>query len=332
MKTDTVNRRTILLATGAAAVLAIPVGAWAHPQEAASGVQTLGAEVVDLWPAAAPGTPSRLPAFKAENGSNDPGRPGRWLTGVDRPALVVYRPAKPNGGAVLVIPGGGYYGEAYDHEGVRQAEWLTANGITAFILVYRLPLDGWDRRSVVPLQDAQRAMRVIRSRAADYRIDPERVATLGFSAGGHLAGSLLTRSAQQVYTAVDETDGLSATPLFAGLIYPVVTMEPGTTHAGSREALIGADADAAATRAASVDANVSPQTPPAFIVHATDDDVVPVANATLMYEAMRSADRPVALHIFERGGHGFGASLPVTEPAYRWPQLFLSFARDHGLY
>lgn len=326
------NRRTLLQATGAAALLALPVTSFARPQATPATIDDLGSEVVHLWPGKAPGTKARVPVLQVTDDSKDPGRPNRWLRSVGDPALVVYRPARPNGGAVLVIPGGGYAVEAWDHEGARQAAWLAANGITAFVLAYRLPSEGWENPSLVPLQDAQRAMRVIRSRAADFGVDPERVGALGFSAGGHLAGSLLTRSTQQVYDPVDAADALSATPLFAGLMYPVISMEPGITHAGSRAGLIGEQADAAATRAASVEANVGPDTPPAFIVHANDDTVVPVANATRMYDAMREADRPVALHIFEHGGHGFATSLPVSEPASVWPELFLAFAREHGLY
>ncbi len=320
------DRRTLLgLAGGAALTIA------ASPGFAASA-DRIGNEIIPLWPGLPPGSTDRRPAIAMVDHSDDAARPDRTVTGVGRPEMVVFRPAKPNGGAVLVMPGGGYEYEAFDNEGTRQAAWLNANGITAFVLVYRLPAEGWVNRSLVPLQDAQRAMRLIRASAARFAVDGDRVAALGFSAGGHLAGSLLTRSAEASYGAVDDTDRLSATPRFAGLVYPVITMHPAQTHAGSRAALIGKDADEAAASSASVDENVGEATPPCIIVHTNDDPIVPVANARLMYDAMRRHDRPVAMHLFESGGHGFGINHPASEPVSIWPQLFLAFARAQGLF
>lgn len=331
MKARIARRGALKLAAGAAALSAARP-AWTADAQRASSIERLGLEVVCLWPGSAPGTRSPLPRFQIAEHSKDIARPDRTLTGVADPAIVVFRPARPNGAAVLLMPGGGYEFEAFDNEGTRQAAWLNANGITAFVLVYRLPAEGWANRSLVPLQDAQRAMRVIRSRAEAFGIDPDRIAALGFSAGGHLAGSLLTRSGERTCEPVDAADRLSAAPRLAGLMYPVISMAVDVTHAGSRAALIGGGADAAATKAASVDQNVGPATPPAFIVHTNDDTIVPVANAELMYAAMRGANRPVSLHIFDRGGHGFGVNHPVSEPVATWPQLFLGFAREEGLY
>ena len=333
IRNKSIGRREAIARLGAGAACVALAGPLLAAQETApSPLDELGPEVIRLWPGNAPGMTAQRPRLKVVNHSKDIARPDRTLTGVDVPALVVFRPAVPNGAAVLLMPGGGYEFEAFDNEGTRQAAWLNANGITAFVLVYRLPAEGWANKSLVPLQDAQRAMRIIRARAAEFGIDGNRVAALGFSAGGHLAGSLLTRFADKVYAPVDAYDSLSAKPLLAGLIYPVITLRPGITHAGTRAALIGEAAGEKDTAAGSVDRNVGPDTPPAFIMQTNDDTIVPVENAKLMYEAMLAAKHPVDLHIFDRGGHGFGVNLPHSEPASTWPDLFLSFARQHGLY
>ena len=330
--TSWLGRRQAIKLVAGATLLTAGRPAWASEAIANYAMVGLGSQIIRLWPGPPPGATVKLPNFKIAEHSKDLARPDRTLTGIVDPAIVVFRPAKPNGAAVLLMPGGGYEFEAFDNEGTRQAAWLNANGITAFILVYRLPAEGWAKRSLVPLQDAQRAMRTIRSRAVSFGVDPKRIAVLGFSAGGHLAGSLLTRSSQKDYDPVDDIDALSAAPRMAGLIYPVISMEPGVTHAGSRAALIGAEAAPAETRAASVDRNVGSETPPAFIVHTNDDTIVPVVNAERMYAAMRRENRTVALHIFDRGGHGFGVNHPVSEPVSVWPHLFLAFAREEGMY
>lgn len=319
----TIGRRTIL---GAGAMLAAqPFSALAQerPDE----------EVIELWP----GAPPRMIATarivrKVNDQSRDPARPDRWITGIARPVLVVQRAARPGGGAMLVVPGGGYEFLSYDNEGTSQAAWLNARGITAFILLYRLPDEGWSRREDVPLQDAQRAMRVIRSRAEAFGVRPDRVGVLGFSAGGHLAGSLATRHAEPVYDPVDGADRLSARPDVAGLVYPVVSLDAPIAHGGSRDKLLGPDAPQALRRARSVDLRVTAETPPLFLVHAADDGLVPPANSIALYQAMQAAGRPTALHVFESGGHGFGVRLPATEPASAWPDLFAAFAARHGVF
>ena len=317
------NRRKTLRWIGAAALTASTQPLWAQSApNLENGTAALGNEVIRLWPGSPPGSMPKRPHLKIVEHSTDIARPDRTITGVADPALIVFRPQRPNGAAMLVIPGGGYEFEAFDNEGTRQAAWLNRHGITAFVLAYRLPGEGWARRSLVPLQDAQRAMRVIRSSPDRYRIDPERVGVLGFSAGGHLAGSLLTRSNEAVYAAVDRADMLSATPALAGLLYPVITMHPDFTHAGSRRALLGDSASHAEEAAASVDERVTDATPPAFIVQTNDDPIVPVENAVKMYEAMRRFKRPVALHLFEQGGHGFGVNHQASEPVSAWPDLF----------
>lgn len=315
------DRRTALMA--AAGLAALP--GLASAQVAASD------EIIDLWPATPPGDTGARIVRKIEDQARPGGKPDRWVTGIERPVLVVRRPARPNGAAMLVVPGGGYGFLSYDNEGTSQADWLNAHGITAFILLYRLPGEGWARRKDVPLQDAQRAMRVIRARAVQLAVAKDRIGVLGFSAGGHLAGSLATRHGEQVYDPVDATDRESARPDLAALLYPVVSLDAPFTHGGSRDNLLGEGANAELRRQRSVELRVDADTPPLFLVHASDDGLVPPANSIALFQAMEAAKRPVALHIFEDGGHGFGTRLPRAMQASAWPDLLITFAVKHGL-
>ena len=315
------SRRSVLGGGAMLALTASPLAAEASGQD----------EVVELWPGPPPGGRGTTITRKIDDQSHDPAHPDRWVTGITRPVLVVRRPARPNGTAVLVIPGGGYTFLSFDNEGTSQAAWLNARGITAFILMYRLPGEGWNGQADVPLQDAQRAMRVIRSRAAGFGIRPDRVAVLGFSAGGHLAGSLATRHAEMVYAPVDAADRQSARPDLAALIYPVISLYEPYTHPGSRDTLLGFGAQTNDLRRYSVERRVGADTPPVFLVHAADDGLVPPANSIAMFVAMTDAKRPVALHIFEDGGHGFGTRQPADRSAMAWPALFATFATRHGL-
>ncbi|SEQ72671.1 alpha/beta hydrolase [Sphingobium sp. YR768] len=316
-----IDRRAALIA--AAGLAALP---------SLAGAQITAAdEIIDLWPGTPPGGTGARIVRKIDDQSKDPARPDRFVTGIDRPILVVRRPARPNGAAMLVVPGGGYGFLSYDNEGTSQAAWLNARGITAFILLYRLPGEGWKRREDVPLQDAQRAMRLIRAKAVQLGVAKDRIGVLGFSAGGHLAGSLATRHGEQVYDPVDAADRETARPDLAALIYPVVSLDAPFTHEGSRDNLLGEGADAQARRNRSVELRVDAATPPVFLVHASDDGLVPPANSIALFQAMEAAKRPVALHIFEDGGHGFGTRLPRTMQASAWPDLLTTFATKHGL-
>jgi acetyl esterase/lipase len=317
-----ISRRAVLQA---GATLAILPGI-------AMGQPFAGEETVPLWPGAIPGDRGTAIRPKNDDQSKDPAHPDRWLTGIDRPVLAVCRPVRPNGAAVLIVPGGSYRFLAYDNEGTSQARWLNERGVTAFILRYRLPVEGWIGRSEVPLQDAQRAMRIIRAGAQRFAVDPARVAVLGFSAGGHLAGSLATRHAEPLYTAMDEADRLSARPDLAALIYPVLSMAAPFTHIESRDDLLGEGAPLAERERHSIEMRVDAQTPPTFLVHASDDGLVPVQNSLALYAALLAASRPAELHVFDEGGHGFGVRVPQALPVMSWPRLFTTYAARKGVF
>ncbi|MES2753922.1 MAG: alpha/beta hydrolase [Pseudomonadota bacterium] len=288
-------------------------------------------ETIDLWPAGAPGAPPTLPVETVVERSTDPALPDRAVHGIARPRLIIFRPARPNGTAVLIAPGGGYVRVVVDKEGYETARWLTAHGFTAFVLFYRLPEEGWAARANVALADAQRAMRLIRARATDFGIKSDRVMALGFSAGGHVCGDLATRFAAPVYAPRDAADRLNARPDLAALLYPVQSMHLPVAHPGSREALLGARPSPALERAHSTAANVSPGTPPCFLVHAEDDASVPVDNTLELRAALRAAGVAVETHLFAEGGHGFGIRRALGKPAAVWPELLMAWARTHGL-
>lgn len=329
---DGLSRREML---GAGAVLATVGAGLADPAQAraAPATSTLStsdelvpeAEVIDLWPGKAPGDTGATITRRVQSVQMGKAPVDRLIRGVARPVLVAIRAAKPDGSAALIMPGGGYEVLSFDKEGVTPARWLAARGTHAFVLMYRLPGEGWANRSLVPLQDAQRAMRLIRARPG---VDSARVMALGFSAGGHLAGSLATRHAERVYAPLDAADTLSARPDLAALIYPVVSMMPGLTHAGSRDLLLGPGASEPALRAASVENRVGADLSPLFLTHAVDDPVVPVGGTLALFDAARAQKRVVDLHVVARGGHGFGMELPASESGGLWPQLLGRFMKN----
>ncbi|BCA62243.1 hypothetical protein HMP09_1477 [Sphingomonas sp. HMP9] len=288
-------------------------------------------ETIDLWPAGAPGAPATLLVEVVEDRTKGTDATDRAVHGIARPRMVVFRPAKPNGSAMLVMPGGGYVRIVVDREGYEIARWLADRGWTVFVLFYRLPGDGWAAGPDVALSDAQRAMRLIRARAGLYGIRPDRVAAMGFSAGGHVCGDLATRFAQQTYPPVDAADPLSARPDVAALIYAVQSMTLPLAHPGSRAVLLGPSPTPALEQAHSTASNVTSATPPCFLVHAEDDRSVAVDNTLAFRAAAVRAGVAVETHLFATGGHGFGMSKAVGKPAARWPTLFEEWARAHGL-
>jgi acetyl esterase/lipase len=252
-----------------------------------------------------------------------------WIKGVAQPEVNVFRPALPDGSAIIAIPGGGYSFIAVQNEGVDVANFFNPKRTTVFVLTYRLPGEGWANRAIAPLQDAQRAMRLIRSRAAGLRIDAARLGVLGFSAGGQLAADLAVSFDQPLYAPVDDADRLPARPAFVGLIYPVTTLGA-DTHGGSRDNLLGPNASPDLIAARSPVLHISPTTPPSFVVAAFDDGTVPPANSLEWIAACRRSNVSVEAHLFAEGGHGFGLHLPRDNPGSRWPDLFALWMRRHG--
>jgi len=226
------------------------------------------------------------------------------------PTLIYYKPAKPNGAAVIICPGGGYSGTATDHEGRQIAKTLNEAGIAAFVLQYRIPSDRYCvDKSLAPLQDAQQAIRTVRKRAKEWGILPNKIGIMGFSAGGHLAASAATH----FDFLADKTckDTTSFRPDFVALIYPVVSFRDDVGHDGSKENLIGKEASLQQVAFFSNELRVTPQSPPAFLVHA-QDDWVKVQNSMLFQQACIENGVPVEAHFWAKGGHGFGLKNPVN--------------------
>ena len=306
---------------------------WGDPATPAAGdpnaPQWPPAESFPLWPGKAPGTSARLPA--PNNTMNGPaGRRELWLRGVAEPHVGVFRPANPDGRAVLVIPGGGYEFVSVQNEGIDVAATLTPHGITCFVLAYRLPGEGWEDRAEVPLQDAQRAMRLIRARAATWEIDPAKLGCLGFSAGGHLSGMLAVGHVDPVYGAIDAANSQPARPAYAGLIYAVTSFVAAGYEGRPTNGLWGALPDPETIRRQTPLTRVSADTPPLFIGHAIDDTTVPIRQSLAMIEACLAAKVPVEAHLFESGGHGFGGMhLPPDASGRIWPELFARWSARH---
>jgi len=235
-----------------------------------------------------------------------------FLMKVTTPTITPYFPDKDkaNGAAVIICPGGGYIGLAIDNEGDQIAKAFNNIGVTAFLLKYRLPSDSiMIDKTIGPLQDAQRAIQMVREGAAKWNIDPNRVGIIGFSAGGHLASTADTHFDKPVIANPKNT---SLRPDFAMLIYPVITFGP-EAHVGSRENLIGKNPSQAQIDYYSNEKQVTPNTPPTFLVQAEDDDVVPVQNSLLFYDAMVLNKVKGEIHIYQAGGHGFGLHNSTTK-------------------
>ncbi len=227
---------------------------------------------------------------------------------------------------MLVAAGGGYRHIAITREAYPAAAWLAARGVTAFVLCYRLPQEGWTDGPLAPLQDAQRALRVIRAQAPRYRLDRNRIGVLGFSAGGHLMGMAATRSGLQSYAAIDAQDTYSARPDNAALIYPVITLEAPYDRTSTRHALVGLHSTPEASAAWSVQTHVRPDCPPVFLMQAEDDPISDPANTLIMADACRAAGVAVDLHRVPTGGHGFGMGRPGS-PTAAWPNWYETWLR-----
>jgi acetyl esterase/lipase len=273
---------------------------------------------IPIWPGVPPGTQRVQGAEVATTTGSDhlvAGRPWTYIENVSRPTMTVYSPTRKNtGAAMIVFPGGGYRILAIDLEGTEACDWLTSKGITCVLLKYRVPNQGpsWDQqcgcdqrtRSSMALEDAQRTISLVRSRAAQWGVDPHRIGVLGFSAGGHLVAMVSTHFGKRLYPAVDAADKVSSRPDFAVAIYP------GHLSLATNSIALNPD----------VGNHITSQTPPTFLLQNEDDHVDRVEDALSYYVALKKAGVPVEMHSYPEGGHAFG--LRATKfPATRWPQL-----------
>jgi acetyl esterase/lipase len=265
--------------------------------------------IVPLWPNGAPGA------------LGDEDR--------DKPTLTIFLPTKNQtaGVGLVICPGGSYVGLASNHEGRKVANWLNSMGIAAFVLKYRL---GPRYHHPIELGDAQRAIRMVRAHAAEYGVTADHVGIMGFSAGGHLASTAGTHFDSGDPNDPDSIQRVSSRPDFLVLGYPVISMKPPYVHAGSLKNLLGDSPDPNLVEKLSNELQVTPQTPPTFLFHTTEDKAVPVENSVLFYLALRKAGVPAELHVFEKGPHGFG--LDYKNPVLAmWPPLLANWFRERGL-
>ena len=274
---------------------------------------------INLWP-------NQIPNSKINNAYQemDVNKNGQLssVSKVSVPTLSIFLPenADSNGTAVVICPGGGYSHLAINKEGFKVAKWFNSLGIAAFVLKYRLPSDAiMEDKSVGPLQDAQEALRIVRKNAEKWNINPNKIGIMGFSAGGHLASTLSTHYNEEVYVH----DKISAKPNFSILIYPVISMKKAITHERSRTHLLGDTPSDEIVALFSDEQQIDSLTPPAFLIHASDDKTVPVENSIDYYMALKNSGVSAEMHIYEIGGHGFGlgvkgTSLYWTEQCEHW--------------
>lgn len=247
---------------------------------------------------------------------------------VSQPTITVFlADAKnANGTSLIICPGGGYLHLAINKEGYKIAKWFNSLGVSAFVLKYRLPSDLiMEDKTIGPLQDAQEAIRMVRRNAEKWKLDPNKIGIMGFSAGGHLASTLSTQFAEKVYVPVDNT---SARPDFSILMYPVISMQEAITHKGSKKYLLGDNPSEKLVDKYSNEKQVSDATPKTFLVHATDDKVVPVENSINYYLALKQHNIPVEMHIYENGGHGFGLGANGTNK--NWTKACENWLASNG--
>jgi len=291
-----------------AACLALPASA-----------QTGNVQVLDLWPE------GHLP--RVVQGPEQVGNEGSAMgavTRVSQPRMEIHRPANPNGTAVLILGGGGYFRIQVGTAARPMAQWLASIGVTSVVLYYRMPVDGWPASA--PFADGQRAMRLLRANATELGIDPAKIGVMGSSAGANLGGILATRFDHDFYPALDASDRLPSRPDFLAMLYPVVTLKPPYDTTRSRRELA---TQPDAVEAYSVEGHVRSDMPPVFLAHAADDRIADVNHSLLMFQAARAQNVPAELHIFDRGGHSWGLGKPGTQVA-QWPRLFVTWARANG--
>ncbi|WP_207431909.1 alpha/beta hydrolase [Sabulibacter ruber] len=283
--------------------------------------------------------PMEIPLYEGKVPNEVPGpnqearevRPDKTVivTKVRQPTLTVFLPSKEkaNGTAVVICPGGGYAKLATSHEGTDVAQKFAEQGVAAFVVKYRLPDAAVTvNPELAPIQDAQQALRVVRKRAKEWNVNPARVGIMGFSAGGHLASTAGTHFTK---THIANPENLSLRPDFLLLIYPVISSDPAISHKGSFEMLLGKNASAEKLKAYSNEQQVTAQTPPTFLVHASDDKAVPAQNSVVFYQALLQHNIPAELHIYQNGGHGFGMINKTTKEL--WFESCINWLGSNGL-
>ncbi len=275
--------------------------------------------VIPLWPEGVPNAKPSLGEEHLEQGH---------ISNVSIPTLTFYGPAidRPNGTAVIICPGGGYTRLSTEREGVQYANWLSTLGVTSFVLKYRMAEFGHP----APLQDVLRAVRIVRSRAAEFKIDADRIGVMGSSAGGHLAASAGTLFDHADGKTGAPLDSVNARPDFLILMYPVITMYDPVAHVGSRENLIGTHPTPELTRLMSVEKQVTAQTPPTLLIQTQEDKTVPVDNSILFFQALTRAHVPAEMYLFEHGSHGMGMRDGLGT-ASNWPKRAEEWLRARGL-
>lgn len=284
-----------------------------------------GQDVIPLYPNGIPNSkpgPDQERRVVRDNGTV-------IVSDISIPTMTVFLPQKRSatGTAVIIFPGGGYHINAIKHEGLDIAEALNVWGIAAFVVKYRIPNDAtMIRKDIGPLQDAQQAIYLVRQNARKWNIDPARVGIMGFSAGGHLASTAATHFEKAV---IDKDDQVSLRPDFLVLGYPVISFSDSIGHIGSRNNLLGKSPSREKIAEYSNELNVTAETPPSFIIHASDDKGVLPANSIVFYERLLKHNVPAELHIYEKGGHGFGMDNPTTEEA--WMDTFKHWLLSRGL-
>lgn len=281
----------------------------------------LGAEEILLWPGSMPGNGK----VEGPEVIGDKGAGLGAVSNISAPRMRVYRPARPNGAAVLVAGGGGYFRIQLKKESTPAAEWLAAQGFTVFELIYRLPNDGWD--AAAPFMDAQRAMKIIRTRADEFGLRPDRIGIVGFSAGGHLAGFTAYQPARALYEGKDRFEHVSARPDFAVLLFPVVTLRAPYDTTRTRREIVGDKASPAAEAAWSLDTYAGKDAPPTIIFAAADDPTTPPGHGIMLFQTLIAAGASAELHLFRDGGHGWGLGQP-EQVISQWPGLFAHWAQS----
>ncbi|WP_338771275.1 alpha/beta hydrolase [Massilia sp. METH4] len=285
---------------------------------AVSCVSAAAPTVLPLWPEGVPG--------KKDIGPEQHGKGS--IQNTSNPTLTLVGPAvdRANGTAIIVAPGGGYVRQSVDREGTQYANWLSTLGVTTFVLNYRMQEFGHP----APLQDVLRAVRLLRSRAAEFGIDPNRIGVMGSSAGGHLAASAGTLFDHPAGRTGADLDKVSARPDFLVLMYPVIAMDSAAAHSGSRKALLGENPSPELVQLMSVNHQVTPKTPPTLLIHTQADATVPVENSILFYQALTKNKVLAEMYLFEQGSHGMGMRDGLANASY-WPRRAEEWLRARGL-